>query len=406
MSTMGHAPRLSLSSRRVLFWIHIWVGLAFCLPFALLGITGSILVYEQPINAFFSPNPPATAVGTMKPPQAIIDAATKGREGFAATSLSLPQSAGEPAIVRLSRSEGGAERGARGPNYQALIDPVSLQVLDFRTGARSFWMGLAHDFHGSLLLGGRDGRPLVGWMGVGMLALGLSGIVLWWPKQNRWRDAIGVKKGARGWLFHRQLHGTAGIAGWLLFVVLSFSGIAICFPQTTTVFVRTVLFQGPSTVAPAFGPGAQAVRVTPVEGATRIDADKALSVAAAAAPNAHLVTMFLPNGPEQPIRVSMLADGAAQGSLPTNIFVDPYRAEAVSVRDPWAGDTGDAVMTWQRPLHTGRGTNDLYRALIFIVGLLPLLFAVTGVAMWWTKRRAKAAMASRRHEVPEGVAAE
>jgi uncharacterized iron-regulated membrane protein len=63
-------------------------------------------------------------------------------------------------------------------------------------------------------------------------------------------------------------------------------------------------------------------------------------------------------------------------------------------------------MTWQRPLHTGRGTNDLYRALIFIVGLLPLLFAVTGVAMWWTKRRAKAAMASRRHEVPEGVAAE
>jgi len=42
------------------------------------------------------------------------------------------------------------------------------------------------------------------------------------------------------------------------------------------------------------------------------------------------------------------------------------------------------------PLHTGRGTNAIYRALIFVVGFLPPLFAFTGVAMWWVKRRARA----------------
>ena len=122
-------------------------------------------------------------------------------------------------------------------------------------------MGWVHDFHGSLLIGGREGRSVIGWMGVGMLALGLSGIVLWWPRGNRWRDAYGIKKGARGWLFHRQLHGTAGITSWLLFIVLSFSGIAIAFPQTMTALVRTAVCRGPSTIAPAIGPGAPQVRV-------------------------------------------------------------------------------------------------------------------------------------------------
>ena len=231
---------LSLSPRRVLFWIHIWVGLAFGLPFALLGITGSILVYEQPIDDFLNPGPRATAMGTIQAPQAIIDAGTKARDGLVATSLSLSQAAGDPAIVRLT--ERGAARGGRGTNYQALIDPVSLQVLDLRTGVRSAFMAWVHDFHGSLLIGGREGRSVIGWMGVGMLALGLSGIVLWWPRHGRWDGAYGVKKGARGWLLQRQLHGTAGITAWLLFIVLSFSGIVIAFPQTTTALVRTVLF--------------------------------------------------------------------------------------------------------------------------------------------------------------------
>jgi uncharacterized iron-regulated membrane protein len=289
-----------------------------------------------------------------------------------------------------------------------LIDPVSLQVLELRTGARSAFMGWVHDFHGSLLIGGREGRSVIGWMGIGMLALGLSGIVLWWPRQNNWRGAYGVKRNARGWLFHRQLHGTAGITAWLLFIVLSFSGIAIAFPQTVTTLVRGSLIEGPSTTAPAIGPGAQ-VRVTPVEGAQRIDADKALAVATAAVPNTHPVIIFLPNGREQPFRLGLLPNGAALGAPTINVFVDPYRAETISVRDPWAGDLGDSVMTLQRPLHTGRGTNAVYRALIFAVGLLPPLFAVTGIMMWWAKRRGRARIAAGREDsgaIPEGVAAE
>lgn len=403
MSTAEQASATSVSVpvRRILFWVHIWVGLIFCLPFALLGLTGSVLVYEQPINNFFAPVPRATAVGTMQPLQAIIDAGAKTHPELPPSLLSLPQEAGDPAIVRL----GSFGRGG-GTNYQAFIDPVSLQVLDVRSAARSYWMGLAHDFHGQLLMGPRDGRPIIGWFGVGMLALGLSGIVLWWPRSGRLKGSYGVTKGARGWLLHRQLHGTAGITAWALFIVLSFSGIVICFPQTTTSFVRTVMLQGPSSSPPAFGPGVQMPKVAPLEGAARIDADRAFAATVTAAPGAKLVAMFLPDGRDAPFRLSLLPEGAAQGSPAVTAFIDPYRGEVLSLRDPWAGDLGDAVMIWQRPLHTGRGTNAVYRAAIFLVGLLPVLFAVTGMMMWWTKRQARTRVVNAREPLPEGVAAE
>jgi uncharacterized iron-regulated membrane protein len=395
-----------LSVRRLFFLAHIWVGLAFCLPFALLGLTGSLLVYEREINDFFNPAPAVTPTGTFASPQAIIDAAAKANKDMAALSLSMPQNAGEPAVVRL-RDESRGERANPGRGVQALVDPVSLQVLDTKGGGRLAFMGWVHDFHGSLMIGGREGRSVIGWMGVGMLALGLSGIVLWWPRggTGKWRNAFGIAKNARGWLFHRQLHGTAGISAWALFIVLSFSGIVIAFPQSTTALVRGVLFQGPSTMALANGPGAPQIRVDPIPGQARIDADTAIAVALASAPNTHLTNLFLPAGRQQPYRVFLLPDGMAQGLPPVNVLVDPYRAQTIGVRDPWAGDLGDAVMTWQRPLHTGRGTNEIYKALIFIVGLIPVLFAFTGIAMWWAKRRGRARIMGK-DIVPEGVAAE
>ena len=37
--------------RRWLLRIHLWIGIAFCIPFAVLGITGSYLVYDQDVTA-------------------------------------------------------------------------------------------------------------------------------------------------------------------------------------------------------------------------------------------------------------------------------------------------------------------------------------------------------------------
>src|SRR4029077_8852855 len=76
------------------------------------------------------------------------------------------------------------------------------------------------------------GRPIVGWLGVAMCLLGISGLVLWWPKRGQWKYAFKVRRSATGLRFHRELHAATGIWIFLVFIAVSFSGVVIAWPQT------------------------------------------------------------------------------------------------------------------------------------------------------------------------------
>ena len=81
-------------------------------------------------------------------------------------------------------------------SLQILIDPVSLQVLGTQQ-AMTGWVRFFHDLHGHLFISGGLGRELVGWLGVGLLFLGCSGLYLWWPRPGQWKAAFMVRRKAR-----------------------------------------------------------------------------------------------------------------------------------------------------------------------------------------------------------------
>src|SRR6202012_556077 len=95
----------------------------------------------------------------------------------------LPVNAGDPAAVRFiaqgpggGGQSGGPGGGARAPQTpDVLVDPVSAKVLGTRVTGMTPFMQFIHDVHGQLFLG-RTGRLVVGWLGVGMTFLGLSGL--------------------------------------------------------------------------------------------------------------------------------------------------------------------------------------------------------------------------------------
>jgi uncharacterized iron-regulated membrane protein len=406
-------PRSQRLWYRTLQNIHLWVGLILCLPLVLLGITGSILVVEDELRALTG-NMPAQAMadGPMQPVSAILAAARAAAPaGTQSGFLILPEEPGRPAVVRLVAARGG-ERGGQqgapqgspqgapqggapqggppqGPMGMLSIDPVSLAVVGDANPAQASggFLRTVHILHGNLLIRDRSGREIVGWLGVAMLVLGVSGLVLWWPRPGRWKAAFTVKAGARGVRLHRDLHGAVGIWSLVVFIVVTFSGVYLAFPQS--------LGAGVSSVLPARDLRA-AVTVQPVKGATPIDVDRAVALAREALPGAELRSVSPPARPDQAYRIGLAPAGQAHGAPAATVFVDPWTARVAEIRDPATYSAGETVIAWQRPLHAGEGLGPLWKWAVFLSGVLPPLFAVTGTLMWWLKRKARRAKDAER----------
>lgn len=380
---IAHPPSL----RRVLFQIHLWVGLILCIPLAIIGVTGSILVFEHELDELLNPVPKrSAAAGAFRPVGDITAAAVAAApSGFSPVLFNMPLGSDQPATVRLAA---GSQRGPGG--ITVYVDPVTLEVLGTRGGAAGF--NIVREIfllHANLSMRGRQGREIVGWLGVAMLVLGVSGFVLWWPRHGRWRTAFGLRRNATGYRLHRDLHGAVGFWGLAVFIVVSFSGVYLSFPREVAEGIRAVL------PARDLRGSAQGLRVEAPADAKPIAVDAAVALARTAAGDAPLRYVGFPRQKTQPLRVGFerYAGGAhsspGHGAPLITVFVDPWTARVLEVRDPRDFTAGETIMAWQHAVHAGHGLGWVWKTLVFLSGLLPVLFTVTGISMWLIKRRAR-----------------
>ncbi len=367
--------------RRFLGFAHLWVGLICGLPFVALGITGSVLMLGHNLPIMTMTHGNTANVG------AIVDAAASAApEGARVTGVDLPAMHGDPAVVRFALPRNGEPAAfAPGPtgNLRVLVDPMTLSTSPDTAQRAGGFMRIAHDLHGRMLIAGPTGRSIVGWLGVLMTCLGLSGIVPWWPKPSQWRSAFTFRFGRLGLKFNRDLHGAVGIWGLIVFLIVSFSGVYIAFPQTLN-----DAFGAGRAVRDARG-NQPVAKVTPIDGETELDIDGVVALARTEVSDGLLRSVLAPLAPDQPYRVALVRNGDGSNAPRVTVFVDPWAKRVTEVRDPKSYSAADTFLTWQRPLHTGLGLGWIWWSLVFLSGFLPLMFFITGFCMWLIKRRNK-----------------
>ena len=385
--------------RHTMFTVHMWVGLILGVLLAALGLSGSLLVYDQEIADFLSPPPMASTAGAPLPLSMIADiarraAAEKGIEGgqmqilppekprgavvvrFGGISPMGAAGAGGGERRRERRAEGGAPAGGGGRGLQVFLDPVSGEVIGTRKSVLPPFLVFAHQLHGNFLMSRETGRPLVGWLGLAMCILGVTGLALWWPKRGQWKYAFKVRATAKGLRFHRELHAATGIWIFFVFMAVSFSGMVIAWPQT--------MGMNP----PGFNP--RAMPTVEVQEGKRLGATEAVLAAKAAVPDLKPRTITMPSRPDQPIAVNYLSHGAINAS----VLLNPYDGKVLMVRD-----NAERFLAWMRPVHDGGNLGPIWRFLVFLSGLVPLLFVVTGIIMWAKKRKRRIPMTTMTDDV-------
>jgi len=379
-----------LKARRKL-WLkaHLWLGLSLGMFLAVIGLTGSVLVFWHEIDAALNPAlyRNSTAPGTPRSLDEIFAAAKQAAPpGWASTWTQIPEEA-----------DGNYVFGFYYPNispppeqaqsFTLGIDPYTAEVTDKRV----FYHGsnpLKHSFtgfffklHYALLLG-ETGGTLVGILGVLFLISALSGLILWWPLTGKWRRVLTIKPRASVERFNHDLHQTAGFYSLIVLLAVLVSGIYFNLPDQFRWLVERFSPLTPETQAPATLTTASITLETALQQARRTYPGGTPRYYALNDGEHGLFTACFKDVPE--LQQYVVADRCLK--------LNPVNGELLQVQDAVHGSGGDVFMRWQWPLHSGQAFGWTGRILVCISGLIcPLLF-VTGVTRWLQKRRAKKAV--------------
>jgi uncharacterized iron-regulated membrane protein len=349
--------------------VHLWLGLTLGVIGVLIGITGSILVYDHEIDAWLNPQRYAVSGAQLALPYGEYPKrAAQALEGRARPlNVRLPVEESVPVVV-LAR-----ERDGRGFT-RVFLDPPTGRVLDAAPGGGV--IGWVHRFHENLTLREYKGRELVGLAGFAMLVSSLSGIYLWWPGRGRFREALAFRRGV---VPSRNLHYFVGFYVSLVLAMLSFTGIFLAYPD------------GGRAIVGIFAPVSAPVRNIQAAEAPRearpLGVEAAIDRARSLYPGAALAGFGLPAGPRGVYRVSLKGEGNSATVSPVLVFIDPSSGEVLRRADAGTHTTGDRFLVAQRSLHSGDALGAAGRAVLFAAGLCPMLFWVTGAMMWLRPRR-------------------
>jgi uncharacterized iron-regulated membrane protein len=113
-----------------------------------------------------------------------------------------------------------------------------------------------------------------------------------------------------------------------------------------------------------------------------IGPDAAATIALQRYPNAAVIGIGLPAGPRGTYRVNLREAGDTTSRSGTVVFIDPRSQAILHKVDRSSRSNGDVFLLWQRILHEGGAFGGTGRFVVFLGGLLPPLFVVTGLIMW------------------------
>lgn len=354
---------------------HKWVGLTLGLLFALLGLTGSLLVFYPELDLAFNPQRAASRAVEITTYAPIIKTLRQSEPSRPGTwRIELPTADNAPINARYYKPAETAQRA-----FAPLI--VTLDPATLRLTSQRFWgddvFTWLYDLHYSLLLE-ENGKTVLGIAAILVLLLLLSGLYLWWPASGNWKGALSIKSSAAWKRRIYDLHAKPGVYSLLLVATLTATGLLLVVPGWFTPGIERL-----SPLAHLYHGNGQ-----PMPQAPQITADAAVRIAHERFPAATVRWIHTP-GPEQDFwRIQMRQPGEPNRRFPrTNVWIDAATGDILAIRNPQQNSAGDTLMDWLHPLHNGEAFGLPGRIIAFACGLLPLLALVTGFIRWRHKVR-------------------
>ncbi|MEA5445686.1 PepSY-associated TM helix domain-containing protein [Gammaproteobacteria bacterium AB-CW1] len=343
---------------RLIYRLHRWIALGLGALFVLIGLSGSLVVYQSELDRVLNPEllRGSGAAEPVSAEQALGAVEAVAGDDEAVTFLSLPSASQDVFRVYIGTPERIFDR-------LATVDPASGELMGIRPVGEGL-MRFIHVLHFQLHLGSQ-GQTVVGLLGLCLLFSLLTGTLIWHRRRHTGRPA-------------QTIHHGLGLYAGLPLLLVAVSGILLALPQYTRPMVETV--------SPLSGLDLHHHSLVADNGRD-IGLEQAMDLAQATMPDGDVRSIGLPRGPEGVYRITV-REGEAAGWLPGSghVVLDRYSGKMLAERHWSDASGGDRFMTALRAIHGGNFLGGWGKALVALIGMLPLLLYLTGIRLWLRRR--------------------
>ena len=356
-----------MTGRAIVLKVHLWLGVGAAIFLVILGLTGSVIAFENDIDHWLHPGLYYVQAGPQALPEAEL--IQKVEHHFAPARV---------AVVHIFRQPDLAHVMQLNDRSTVMVSPVDGHILGRITGpsATQKMIGYVHQLHTHLVpdprsaqKAARIGSVIVQSAGFILCLLVVLGMILWWRTKRasiQWR--------AQWFRVCFDAHHAIGIYSALFLFIAALTGVLV---EREDIIMR--LTHSPEPLRfPQLQSGAAGDAIP-------ISVDRALGIALAAIPGTTATDVQLPLNPKGVFLVVLRVPEETSETAHSYIFIDQYSGKVLHEMNFLTDSPGYRVIRFNRSIHTGDVWGTPGHVLVSLSSLLLVVMVITGLVIWFKK---------------------
>ena len=359
-----------MTVRGIVLKVHLWLGLAAAIFLVILGLTGSVMAFENDIDHWLHPELFYVKTGPQSLPEQQLIAAVEIR--VAPARVAAVQVFRQPNLARVMQTTDGKS---------VYVNPYDASILGVTKGPFTADRNIAYIHHIHLRHAPDQrstpqlaaiGKPVISFAGLILCLMVPTGLILFWRTR---RTTIKWKASSLRICF--DAHHVIGLYASLFLLIAAFTGILIGFDAgERTIYAVT------NSHRPANLPRPQS---SPDPGATPITADRAIEIAHGAIAGASLAGLQTPLNPKAVWTILLRVPEETSETVHSSVAIDQYGGQVLQVHNFLTDSQGYRAIRFNRSIHTGDIWGLPSHILVSVSSLLLVAMVVTGLVIWWKK---------------------
>lgn len=362
--------------KRLIGWLHLWLGLASGLVVIVVALSGSLLVFEDELEHLFQPTlftVPAPMGAERMSLDALAAIVHDKYPDYKPNNIEIQPAANSTVTFYLKKGK------AKGQLLMVVTDPYTGKITHTADQDKRFFV-VVKNLHRYLCMG-ETGKMITG-ISCSMFALLIiSGLILWWPKKKTRKQRMKVKWNASFKRLNWDLHAVFGFYIHIVIFITALTGLIWSYKWANNLLFYA--FDGKPQVK------VEAPKSKAVKGNEIAWLDKVLVETNQRLTYNGIVNIRFPEKKDQAITVGKENTDRITTHIVDALYFQP--GSGVFIGDKlFANDTkGTQARRLVYPIHTGGLFGWPTKILAFICALIAASLPVTGFLIWWGKKQKK-----------------